>query len=71
MQKPLSLKKQNSEIEKFIIYLITLLENWNKYLNIAIIQLKKNLNILKKDKKKDFIKILIIKINLANIINYN
>lgn len=61
--------KQSLKIENFVVYLITLLKNQNKDSNIAIIQLRKVFNISKKIEEEDLIKILTIKMNLANVVD--
>ena len=69
MQNLLFFTKRSLKIENLVVHLTILQKNWNKGLNISITKSKKYLST--PEEEKDSIKILAIKINSANAINYN
>lgn len=66
MQKPLSLIIRSSKIEHHVVHLMALLVDQNKGPNFSITQSKVDPNIA--DEEEDPMRLLAIKINLANAI---
>ena len=68
MQKPLSPTERSSEIENLVVQLTTLLENWDKGLNVNITQSRED-PIPKEEENP--MRILATKINSANAVDYD
>lgn len=68
MKKPLSFIEHSLEIKTIFVLLTTLIENWDKSLNVNIIQLTEN---ARRKEKKVLTELLATKINSANAVDHN
>lgn len=65
----LSSTEQSSEIENLVAHLTTLLENWDRGPNVAIIQPREDPSTAKEGEKEDPMRILATNINSANAVD--